>query len=129
MDIRRNLYVAAFVGASLSYIFNVLAFTGTFDVFRWFVFAVIFLGFTYGFENWEIRFEAWNERGFWLSNSFNTFEATTTPAVFTADQQGWVSVDGQLTEEWAGTMGQQGSNRCHSSPSIKSRHQDCSGSQ
>ncbi|QKY16466.1 hypothetical protein [Halorubrum sp. CBA1229] len=50
MDNRRNLYVAAFVGASLSYIFNVLAFTGTFDAFRWFVFAVIFLGFTYGFE-------------------------------------------------------------------------------
>jgi len=36
MDIRRNLYIAAFVGASLSYIFNVLAFTGAFDVFRWF---------------------------------------------------------------------------------------------
>ncbi|WP_144921487.1 hypothetical protein [Halorubrum salsamenti] len=50
MDIRRDLYIAAFVGASLSYIFNVLAFTGTFDVFRWFVFAAIFLGFTYGFE-------------------------------------------------------------------------------
>ncbi len=50
MSLRRTLYTAAFVGASLSYIFNVLAFTGTFDVFRWFVFAVIFLGFTYGFE-------------------------------------------------------------------------------
>ena len=50
MDLRRNLYTAAFVGASLSYIFNVLAFTGTFDVFRWFVFTVIFLGFTYVFE-------------------------------------------------------------------------------
>jgi hypothetical protein len=50
MDSRRTLYVAASVGASLSYIFNVLAFTGTFDVFRWFVFAVVFLGFTYGFE-------------------------------------------------------------------------------
>jgi hypothetical protein len=47
---RRDLYVAAFVGASLSYIFNVLAFTGTFDAFRWFVFVVGFLGFTYGFE-------------------------------------------------------------------------------
>jgi len=55
MDNRRTLYVAAFVGASLSYIFNVLAFTGTFDLFRWFVFAVAFLGFTYGFE----RFIAW----------------------------------------------------------------------
>ncbi|EMA66391.1 hypothetical protein [Halorubrum kocurii] len=50
MDLRRNLYAAAFVGASLSYIFNVLAFTGTFDVFRWVVFAAVFLGFTYGFE-------------------------------------------------------------------------------
>lgn len=50
MDLRRNLYAAAFIGASLSYIFNVLAFTGTFDVFRWSVFAVIFLGSTYGFE-------------------------------------------------------------------------------
>ncbi|WP_170083131.1 hypothetical protein [Haloarcula rubripromontorii] len=50
MDSRRNLYIAAFVGASLSYIFNVLAFTGTLDVFRWFVFAVVFLGFTYGYE-------------------------------------------------------------------------------
>lgn len=54
MDLRRNLYVAAFVGASLSYIFNVLAFTGTFDVFRWFVFAGIFLGFTYGFEKFIV---------------------------------------------------------------------------
>jgi hypothetical protein len=50
MTLRRNLYVAAFVGASLSYIFNVLAFTGTFDLFRWFVFVVVFLGFTVGFE-------------------------------------------------------------------------------
>ena len=50
MDSRRTLYVAAFVGASLSYIFNVLAFTGSFDVFRWSVFAVVFLGVTYGFE-------------------------------------------------------------------------------
>lgn len=50
MDGRSNLYIAAFVGASLSYIFNVLAFTGTFDIFRWTVFAVVFLGFTYGFE-------------------------------------------------------------------------------
>ena len=51
MDSRRNLYVAAFVAASLSYIFNVLAFTGSFDLFRWFVFAVVFLAVTYGFEN------------------------------------------------------------------------------
>lgn len=52
MEIRRNLYIAASVGASLSYIFNVLAFTGSFDVFRWFVFTVVFLGFTYGFERY-----------------------------------------------------------------------------
>jgi hypothetical protein len=58
MNVRRTLYVAAFVGASLSYIVNVLAFTGTFDVFRWFVFAVVFLGFTYGFE----RFVDWQTR-------------------------------------------------------------------
>ncbi|WP_168654253.1 MULTISPECIES: hypothetical protein [Halorubrum] len=50
MESRGNLYLASFVGASLSYIFNVLAFTGTFDAFRWFVFVVLFLGFTYGFE-------------------------------------------------------------------------------
>jgi len=50
MNARRNLYLAAFIGASLSYIFNVLAFTGTFDVFRWFVFVVVFFGFMYGFE-------------------------------------------------------------------------------
>lgn len=57
MNLRRNLYLASGVGASLSYIFNVLAFTGTFDVFRWFVFVVVFLGFTYGFE----RFINWTE--------------------------------------------------------------------
>lgn len=50
MEIRRNMYVAALVGASLSYIFTVLAFTGTFDLFRWFVFVVVFLLVTYGFE-------------------------------------------------------------------------------
>ena len=58
MDIRRNLYVAAFIGASLSYIFNGLAFTGSFDVFRWFVFVVVFLGFAYGFEkfiDWQVE--------------------------------------------------------------------------
>ncbi len=57
MDSRRTLYSAAFVGASISYIFNVLAFTGTFDVFRWFVFVVVFFGVTYGFERfieWQI---------------------------------------------------------------------------
>ena len=54
---RRNLYLSAFVGASISYIFNVLAFTGSFDLFRWFVFAGIFLGVMYGFE----QFTAWAE--------------------------------------------------------------------
>ncbi|MFP4218192.1 MAG: hypothetical protein ACLFR6_05070 [Salinarchaeum sp.] len=57
MGLRRTLYMAALVGASLSYIFNVLAFTGTFDFFRWFVFIVVFLGFTYGFEqfiDWQL---------------------------------------------------------------------------
>jgi len=44
----------------------------------------------------EIRFEAWNEWGFWLSNSFNTFEATTPPAVYADDRQGWTRLDGQL---------------------------------
>ena len=55
---RRNLYVAAFVGASISYIFNVLAFTGTFDAFRWVVFATVFLGVTFGFEKfigWQVE--------------------------------------------------------------------------
>jgi hypothetical protein len=44
----------------------------------------------------EIRFEGWNEWGFWLSNSFNTFETTTTAAVYTDGRQGWTSVDGHL---------------------------------
>jgi hypothetical protein len=57
MNRRRNLYTAAAVGASIAYIFNVLAFTGTFDVFRWVVFVGMFLGFTYGFErfiDWQV---------------------------------------------------------------------------
>lgn len=44
----------------------------------------------------EIRFEGWNEWGFWLSNSFNTFEATTTAATYTDGRQEWTVVDGQL---------------------------------
>ena len=44
----------------------------------------------------EIRFEAWNEWGFWLSNSFNTFEAGTTPAIYTDGRQGWTHLDGHL---------------------------------
>jgi len=60
MEFRRDFYVSAFVGASLSYIFNVIAFTGELNLFRWFVFAVFFLIVTYGFEkfiNWANRFE------------------------------------------------------------------------
>lgn len=57
MDQRRRLYAAAFVGASISYIFNVLAFTGQFDLFRWVVFAVVFLAVFAGFE----QFIAWSE--------------------------------------------------------------------
>jgi hypothetical protein len=44
----------------------------------------------------EIRFEGWNEWGFWLSNSFNTFEATTTAAAYTDGRQEWTVVDGHL---------------------------------
>lgn len=44
----------------------------------------------------EIRFEAWNEWGFWLSNSFNTFEATTPPAIYVDGRQGWTHLDGHL---------------------------------
>ena len=44
----------------------------------------------------EIRFEAWNEWGFWFSNSFKTFEATTSPAIYVDDRQGWTHLDGHL---------------------------------
>lgn len=54
---RRNLYVASGVGASISYIFNVLAFTGSFDVFRWTVFIALFFAVTFGFE----KFIGWAE--------------------------------------------------------------------
>ena len=57
MSIRRNLYVAAGIGASISYIFNVLAFTGSFDVIRFAVFAALFLIVTFGFE----KFIEWAE--------------------------------------------------------------------
>ena len=50
MDYRKTLYVASFVGASISYIFNVLAFTGMFDVIRWAVFVILFFLVTFGFE-------------------------------------------------------------------------------
>lgn len=51
----RRLYVAAFVGASIAYIFTTLAFTGRFNVLQWFVFVVVFLLVFAGFE----RFMAW----------------------------------------------------------------------
>ena len=50
MDQRKNIYVSAFVGASLAYIFTVIAFTGEFSVLEWAVFAVFFLIVMYGFE-------------------------------------------------------------------------------
>ncbi|MFC6990177.1 hypothetical protein ACFQJD_18430 [Haloplanus sp. GCM10025708] len=49
-EARRRLYVAGFVGASTSYIFSALAFTGQFDVREWFVFVVVFLAVFFGFE-------------------------------------------------------------------------------
>jgi hypothetical protein len=58
MTTRRNLYVSGFVAASLSYIFNVLAFTGSFEMIRWTVFAGLFVGIMYGFEKFINRVEA-----------------------------------------------------------------------
>ena len=58
MKERSNLYVAAGIGASISYIFNVLAFTGSFNVIRWAVFMIIFLIVTYAFE----KFIPWAEK-------------------------------------------------------------------
>jgi len=57
MDRRRVLFVAGFIGASISYIFNVLAFTGQFDLWRWTVFVVIFGLVFVAFE----RFILWSE--------------------------------------------------------------------
>jgi hypothetical protein len=54
---RRNLYVAGGIGASISYIFNVLAFTGSFNLIRWTVFVVLFFVVMAGFE----RFIDWAE--------------------------------------------------------------------
>jgi hypothetical protein len=42
MDVRRQLYLAGAIGASISYVLNVLAFTGEFDVIRWGVFMALF---------------------------------------------------------------------------------------
>ena len=58
MESRRRLYVAGAVGASIAYVFVVLAFAGRFDPFEWFVFMAVFLAVFYGFE----RFVAWSER-------------------------------------------------------------------
>jgi hypothetical protein len=58
METRKRLYVSGFVGASISYIFNVVAFTGGFDVGEWAVFIVLFLLVFAGFE----RFIAWSGR-------------------------------------------------------------------
>lgn len=44
----------------------------------------------------EIRFEGTNEWGFWLSNSYNSFEARISPAAYADGQQGWTVVDGYL---------------------------------
>lgn len=54
---RRNIYVAAGIGSSISYIFNVLAFTGSFDLFRWSVFMALFFMVMLGFE----KFIGWAE--------------------------------------------------------------------
>jgi hypothetical protein len=55
MNVRGQLYLAGVIGASMSYIFNVLAFTGEFDVIRWSVFIALFLVVFAGFE----KFIAW----------------------------------------------------------------------
>jgi hypothetical protein len=57
MDERRRLYAASFVGASISYIFNVIAFRGELVVFEWTVFVVLFFIVTFVFE----KFTAWAE--------------------------------------------------------------------
>ena len=50
MHVRGQLYLAGVIGDSISYIFNVLAFTGEFDVIRWSVFIALFLVVFVGFE-------------------------------------------------------------------------------
>lgn len=55
---RRNLYVSGGIGASISYIFNVLAFTGSFNIMRFAVFMVLFLIVMLGFE----KFIGWTEK-------------------------------------------------------------------
>jgi hypothetical protein len=58
MDLRGQLYLAAAIGASISYLFNVLAFTGEFHAVRWGVFMLLFLAVFAAFE----RLIAWAER-------------------------------------------------------------------
>ncbi|WP_424004272.1 hypothetical protein ACOZ4I_06755 [Haloarcula salina] len=43
-----------------------------------------------------VGFDGWNEWGFGLSNSFNTFSATTGSGTYTDADTGWVVVDGRL---------------------------------
>ena len=43
-----------------------------------------------------VGFDGWNEWGFGLSNSFNTFSATTDSGTYTDGDTGWVVVDGHL---------------------------------
>lgn len=57
MNVRGQLYLAGVIGASISYIFNVLAFTGEFNVIRWGVFIALFLVVFVGFE----KLIAWAE--------------------------------------------------------------------
>jgi hypothetical protein len=54
---RRNLYVAGGIGASISYIFNVLDFTGSIDLFRLVVFCALFIAVMFRFE----KFIGWAE--------------------------------------------------------------------
>lgn len=57
MNARGRLYLAGGIGASISYIFNVLAFTGSFDAIRWGVFVALFFVVLFGFE----KLIAWAE--------------------------------------------------------------------
>lgn len=50
MKSRSTLYLSGVVAASASYIFNVIAFTGTLDFLRLGVFLVFFLAVMAGFE-------------------------------------------------------------------------------
>ena len=54
---RRNLFVAAGIGALISYVFNLLAFTGTLDFVRLAVFMLLFVVVMFGFE----KFIDWAE--------------------------------------------------------------------